>query len=134
MVGSIGGTGAERCDHGLDAAELPELVALIKKKEVGMTLCPWAYVRHHTQHDLFKYIRTLFDEGIKFSVGSDSPGYVEDHWITHNLMLMKLKGGFSNAELAQVERNAVEICWADEQTKEDILQEINQFVESKAYT
>jgi adenosine deaminase len=99
---------------------------------VGMTLCPWAYVRHHCEENLFSHLRTLFDAGIKFSIGSDSPAYVEDHWVIHNLMLIKLKGGFSNDELVQVQKNAVGICWADAQTKKDLLQEIDRFVESRA--
>lgn len=39
VIEDLGGTGAERVDHGLDAAERPELVNLIKEKGVGMTLC-----------------------------------------------------------------------------------------------
>jgi len=36
---NLGGTGAERNDHGLDAASSPELVNLIKRKGTAMTLC-----------------------------------------------------------------------------------------------
>ncbi len=35
----LGGTGAERVDHGLDAAERPELVKTIRERGMGMTLC-----------------------------------------------------------------------------------------------
>jgi adenosine deaminase len=129
---SIGGTGADRCDHGLDAAERPELITLTKNKSVGMTLCPWAYVRHHPETNIFGHIRTLFDAGVKFSIGSDSPAYVEDHWITHNLILLRLKGRFTDSEIVRVQKNAVEICWTDEGTKKRILKEIDKFVTSRA--
>ncbi len=39
VVTVLGGTGAERVDHGLDAAEKDELVNLIAEKGVGMTIC-----------------------------------------------------------------------------------------------
>jgi adenosine deaminase len=128
---SIGGSGAERCDHGLDAAERPELIALIKNKGLGMTLCPWAYVRHHTETNLFTYILILFNAGIKFSIGSDSPAYVQDNWVNHNLGLLRLKGRFTDAEIVKLQTNAVDICWADEQTKKHLLQEIDRFVASR---
>lgn len=96
-----------------------------------MTLCPWAYVRHHTEANLFTYIRTLFNAGVKFSIGSDSPAYVEDNWVSHNLGLLRLKGRFTDAEIVKVQRNAVEICWADEETKKHLLQEIAHFVTSR---
>jgi adenosine deaminase len=109
-VECIGGTGANHCDHGLDAAERPELVALIKENGVGMRLCLWAYVRHHTEEDLFKHIRTLFDAGIKVNISSDSPAYVESNWITQNLLLIRMKCGFTDEEIAQVARDSVEMC------------------------
>jgi len=39
VVEELGGTGAERVDHGLDAAERSELVEKIRERGVGMTLC-----------------------------------------------------------------------------------------------
>ena len=45
--------GADRIDHGLDATSSPELVQAIAERQTLMTLCPWAYVRHHTQDNLF---------------------------------------------------------------------------------
>lgn len=130
VVECIGGTGADRCDHGLDAAERPELVALIKAKGMGMTLCPWAYVRHHKEEDLFKHIRTLFVAGIKVNISSDSPAYVENNWITQNLLLIRLKCGFTNEEIVRVESDSVEMCWASEEVKRDLLHEINLFCAS----
>lgn len=42
-------------------------------------------------------------------------------------MLLRLKGGFTDHEIAEVERNAVSICWADEKLKGVLLEEINAF-------
>lgn len=123
----IGGSGADRCDHGLDAAERPELVELIKEKRMGMTLCPWAYVRHHEEEDLFRHVRTLFDAGIKVNISSDSPAYVESNWITQNLLLLRMKCRFTNEEIARVEKDSVEMCWADEDVKRNLLGEIERF-------
>ena len=128
VVCEIGGTGAERTDHGLDAAEVPELVSIIKEKGVGMTLCPWAYVRHHTEENVFGFVRMLFDAGVLVNISSDSPAYVESNWVVDNLMLLKLKGGFTNREIGKLQMNALEICWADEEVKVELKQEVEQYL------
>ncbi|KAH9220042.1 hypothetical protein DL95DRAFT_383867 [Leptodontidium sp. 2 PMI_412] len=129
VVEELGGNGAERVDHGLDAAEKGELVKGIKERGVGMTLCPWAYVRHHTETNLFSHMRTLMDAGIKICISSDSPAYVESNWVTDNLALLKLRGGFMNEDVVRVQRDAVDMCWADEETKGRLRGEIETFVE-----
>lgn len=125
----IGGTGAERCDHGINAAERPELVSLIQVKDMGMTLCPWAYC-HEPDDEVFPRIRALFDAGIKITINSDDPSYMEDTWVSDSLKLVKLLCGFSNQEVAQLQKNAVAICWAPEQVKKAILEEIEAFLSS----
>lgn len=127
VVTSLGGTGAERVDHGLDAASSPELVQLLKTRKTGMTLCPWAYVRHHTETNVFGYLRTLWEEGVKIMISSDSPVYVEDNWLIENLKLTKLKADFGDEDILKLMRNAVEICWADEVAKSDFRRELNAF-------
>lgn len=128
----VGATGADRLDHGLDAAEKPELVALIMKKRIGVTLCPWAYVRHHKEEDLFAYIRRLFDAGIKVNISSDSPAYVESNWITQNLALLRIRAQFTDEEIAKVEKDSVDMCWAGENVKRAIREEIETFCVSAA--
>lgn len=127
VVSEIGGTGADRLDHGIDAAEDPELVLLIKEKGLGMTLCPWAYVSHFTENVLFEHLRALKDEGVKISLGSDDPAYNEDNWVLENLALMSWKGGWTDEELVKAQRHAVEMCWASEETKKFLVEEIERF-------
>ncbi|TVY86832.1 putative deaminase, partial [Lachnellula willkommii] len=122
-----------RVDHGLDAAVSGELVGLMRARRsgegFGMTVCPWAYVRHCTEEKLFGGVRRLWDGGVRISVSSDSPAYVEGNWVVENLALLKMKGGFSDEELVQCQRNAVEMCWASEEVKKELLKEIEQFWE-----
>lgn len=120
-----------RVDHGLDAAVSGDLVELMRGmgEGFGMTICPWAYVRHCTEDELFGGIRRLWDEGVRISFSSDSPAYVEGNWVVENLALLKMKGGFSDEELVQCQRNAVEMCWASEEIKKELLEEIEKFWE-----
>ncbi len=69
------------------------------------------------------------DAGIKICISCDSPAYVESNWVSDNLALLKLRGGFTNQDIARVQRDAVEMCWASEDVKRVLQDEIDVFVE-----
>jgi len=120
-----GGTGAERIDHGLNAVEDPELVDLIRQKGIGMTICPWSYIRHQPFDELFERIRVLFDAGVKISIASDDPAFMEDTWIHENLLVVKQFCRFTDGEILRLARDAVSMCWAPELIKKGILEELD---------
>lgn len=123
-----GGRGADRIDHGLNAADSPELVATIKQRDLGMTICPWAYMRGKPADSIFPRIRQLFAEGIKIMIGSDDPAYLDDCWVLQNLLLVKNKCAFSDQDMVVLVRNAISICWASPETKAAILSELDEVV------
>ena len=124
----IGGNGTDRIDHGLNAADEGELVDLILKRDIGMTLCPWAYMRYQTYEELGPKMRILFDAGIRITINSDDPPYMDDAWILHNMLLAK-HFGFSDKEIATLARNAILISWAPQPVKERILKEVDAVYE-----
>jgi len=75
-------------------------------------------------------MRTLMDAGVKICISSDSPAYVESNWVTDNLSLLKLRGGFTDADVVRVQRDALDMCWADEETKGRLRKEIEESVEN----
>jgi adenosine deaminase len=131
VASTVGGTGAERIDHGLNAAQKPELINLIREKGLGMTICPWAYFRHEPVDEIFPRIRTLYEAGLKITIASDDPAYMEDCWILHNMLLTKSRCGFSDMDMAKLVENAVDMCWAPEELKKSILEEIEKVEKSE---
>jgi adenosine deaminase len=127
VIDEIGATGADRIDHGLNAADQPGLIQSIKERGIGMTLCPHAYHRHEPTDMVFPKIRRLFDEGIPITINSDDPTYMHMNWVEENLELARTICPFSDAEMIQLQRNAVEISWAHEATKKRILEELDQY-------
>ena len=121
----IGHTGAERIDHGLNAVESPELMELIHEKGIGMTICPWSYIRHQPMDEVFERIRALFDAGIKIAIASDDPAFMEDTWILENLLVVKKFCKFTNDDILRLAKDAVDVCWAPERVKKDILDELH---------
>jgi adenosine deaminase len=128
VVNSVGGTGAERVDHGMNATDSPELMETMRENEVGMTICPWSYIRHQPFDEVFERIRTLFDAGIKISMASDDPTFMEDTWMHENLLLVQRFCKFSHADMLRLSKNAVEISWASDAVKKSILDEIDSIV------
>jgi adenosine deaminase len=124
VVSSIAGTGADRIDHGLNAASDAKLMTLIKKKDLGMTICPWSYIRHQPLDEVFDRIRALFDADITISIASDDPSFMEDTWVLENLLVVKKYCSFTNVEMQRLAENAIKMCWASENVKESMLQEL----------
>lgn len=124
VVSEMGGNGADRIDHGLNAADRADLVDLILKRDIGMTICPWAYMRYQTYSDLGPKMRLLFDAGIRITINSDDPAFMDDAWILHNWLLTK-RFGFTDEEIVTLARNAVTISWATQSIKDEIMREID---------
>lgn len=122
---SIGGTGADRIDHGLNAASSPELMEVIREKGIGMTVCPWSYIRHQPFDEVFERIRTLFDTGIKMAIASDDPAFMEDTWVSENLRVVQKFCKFTNEEMCKLVMDAVEMSWAPDGVKKEIVNEID---------
>lgn len=128
VASDLGSTGADRIDHGLNAAQDPELINIIRKRGIGMTLTPWGYLRHEPVDEIFPRIRTLFDAGIPIAVASDDPAYMEDCWILHDMLLVQKMCGFTRQDMGRLTRYAIDMCWADERVKDDIRQELEELL------
>ncbi|RGP81285.1 adenosine deaminase [Fusarium longipes] len=126
VASDLGSTGADRIDHGLNAAQDPELIRIIKDRGIGMTITPWGYLRHEPVDEIFPRIRTLFDAGIPLAIGSDDPSYMEDCWILHDFLLVKKMCQFSDGDMVRLARHAIDMCWADEIFKDEIRSELDQ--------
>ncbi|KAM0544560.1 hypothetical protein ACHAPJ_011777 [Fusarium lateritium] len=119
--------GVERIDHGLDALDKDELIDGLVEKGVGLTLCPHAYHRRTATDVLFPKLRQLLNKGVKFCINSDDPVYMHDVWIDGNMEKAYHYGGLSETEMVQLARNAVDMCWADEDVKKSLYAELEVF-------
>jgi adenosine deaminase len=120
------GKGAERIDHGLNALDRPDLVPALKERGIGLTLCPHAYHRRQSTEQLFPKITKLIKEGVKLCINSDDPTYMHNVWIDGNMQKVYTYCSLSKAEMVQLGRNAVEMSWADEKTKINLMQELER--------
>ncbi|KAH7018322.1 uncharacterized protein B0I36DRAFT_297907 [Microdochium trichocladiopsis] len=127
VAGALGGTGADRVDHGLNAADQQELTSLVAARGIGLTICPWAYLRRWTYRETAERLRVLLDQGVRFSISSDSPAYMDDSWVLHNLLLAKQMGGLSDRGVLELMKVSVGMSWASNEVKGRLLHELDAF-------
>lgn len=98
--------GAERIGHGIQAINDPQVIELLKSKNILLEVCPYSnYLtqafKTYGEHPL----RRLFDLGVPLSLNSDDPGMFastlsDDYLIAHRYQ------NFGAAEFAACNQNA----------------------------
>ena len=118
--------GVERIDHGVNSLEDAELVAEIKRRGLGLTVCPISndYVTDGTKAAA---IKTMLDERMLVTVNSDDPAYFPGY-MTENLTRVQQEMGLSPEDIAQLVRNAFQASWLDDDDRAGYLRRVDDFV------
>jgi adenosine deaminase len=118
--------GVERIDHGVNALEDPSLVAEIKRRGLGFTVCP---ISNSFVCDGIKgeTIRAMLDQGLRVTINSDDPAYFGGY-VQENLVRTQADLDLGFAELVQLERNAFEISWLPRAAKDAYLAELDAYL------
>lgn len=105
----------DRIDHGVNALDDEQLLKTLVKTGMGLTICPISN-RFVVQTLTGDEIRAFLTAGVKATVNSDDPAYFRGY-MNENLQALADDADFSDAELAQLTRNAFDICWAEPKLK-----------------
>jgi len=118
--------GVDRIDHGSNVFESPELVAAVKARGIGLTVCP---VSNSYVVDGIKgaEIRRMLDEGMLVTINSDDPAYF-DAYVTENLLRTQADLALTHEEVARFERNAFAIAWLPEDVKDGYVAEVDAYL------
>lgn len=117
----------DRIDHGVNAVFSPDLVQKIAgKKGMGLTVCPISN-RYVTGNLCEDRILKLMNAGVRVTINSDDPSYMGEKYVEENLLELQKVMGLTKEQIVQFQNDAVEICWADERTKERLMNEIDLY-------
>ena len=116
----------DRIDHGINALDDERLLRAIRERGLGLTVCPISN-RFVVQTLTGKEIRKLLRAGIKATVNSDDPAYFRGY-MNENLQALEDDAGFTAAELAQLTRNAFDICWAERALKDELQDQLEIYL------
>jgi adenosine deaminase len=115
----------DRIDHGVNILESESLTADLRRRGLGLTVCPISN-RWCTGDLKAEQIKRLLGLGVRVTVNSDDPAYFGGY-LTDNLIATQQAAGLQVAELVQLQRNAIEIAWLPATVREQLLAEIDQY-------
>lgn len=103
--------GATRIGHGVNAIHDPKLMEYLAKHSIGIESCPTSNLHTSTVSSYAEHpFRTFMDAGVLISLNTDDPG-VSAIDIKHEYRIAKSELKLTDAELAQVQRNGVEMAF-----------------------
>lgn len=120
----------ERIGHGVRSIEDPALVAELVKRGTVLEVCPSSNIAigiypSYEEHPL----RKLWDAGVKVTLGSDDPPFFHTT-LEREYDIAAEKFGFSDTELLQVTRNAIDAAFVDEKTRQTLLNRLENAADS----
>ena len=118
--------GVDRIDHGVRCLEDPELVALLKKRQIPLTVCPMSnlklkVIKDMRQHTLF----TLMDKGLLVTVNSDDPTYFGGY-LNRNFEALDTALGMTKNQLQALVVNSFKASFLSEDKKTHWIKEVNR--------
>jgi len=86
----------QRIDHGVRAADDPDLIERLRRERVALTMCPLSNLRLGVVADLAEHpLKRLLDAGMHVTVNSDDPayfgGYLVDNFLAVERALARTK-------------------------------------------
>jgi adenosine deaminase len=107
----------ERVDHGVRSMEDPALVAELRDRQTGLTVCPLSNVALRVVDTLGDHVLpAMLEAGLRACVNSDDPAYFGGY-VDANLAAVRGAFGFDDAALAALARNSFDACFAPDQDK-----------------
>jgi adenosine deaminase len=120
--------GVDRIDHGVNILESEELTAELKRRGIGLTVCPIS--NRWVAADLkASQIKRMLDLGLRVTVNSDDPAYFGGY-VTDNLIAVQDAAGLKEAELLRLQRNAIEIAWLPAALSDQLLAGLDRYAAS----
>lgn len=118
--------GVDRIDHGVRCLEDPELVALLKKRQIPLTVCPLSnlklkVINDMRQHSLF----ALMDKGLLVTVNSDDPTYFGGY-LNRNFEALDAALGMTKNQLQALVINSFKASFLTQDEKAHWIKEVNR--------
>ncbi|MEV7972800.1 adenosine deaminase [Cellulomonas sp. NPDC089187] len=118
--------GVERVDHGNRALEDAELVAVLRERQIPLTVCPLSNLALRTAGpDLADHpLSVMLDEGLLASVHSDDPAYFGGY-LDDNIRALVAAGAVSEALRGRLAVNAIRSAFLDETRRAELLDAVS---------
>ncbi|MBV8394711.1 MAG: adenosine deaminase [Actinobacteria bacterium] len=118
----------ERIDHGVNVLEDAALVEEVRRRGLGLTVCPISnsYVTNGFKE---REVKAMLDANLRATINSDDPAYFPGY-VNENLVAVQRAAALSRDEMTTLVRNAFTISWLDEDERGRYLDAVDEYVES----
>lgn len=118
--------GAHRIGHGVQIAKDPEVMKLIKERDVALEVCPTSNWLTNVVPTIQDHpIKFLFDQGVKVTLNSDDP-HLMGITLPHEYEVAT-RLGFKTSELMQMNKWALEKSFLPDEIKTDLKKKVSEF-------
>jgi aminodeoxyfutalosine deaminase len=112
---------AERIGHGFTAAQDPELVEELSRRQIPVEICITSNLRTGVCKNLADHpVRNSFDQGVMITLNSDDPAMFKTT-LAHEYQLAQKNFGFTDEHLRELARNSFEASFLPAEKKLEFL-------------
>jgi adenosine deaminase len=120
----------ERIDHGIKAVESQDVMDMLVRDRIPLTVCPLSNVRLRAVEHLGAHpLRQLFDAGVIVTINSDDPAYFGGYVVDNYSALAGVD--YTQRELATMARNSIAVSFASDARKTELHNALDRW--EKAY-
>ena len=102
-----------RIDHGVRAAQDPELIQRLIDEQIPLTVCPLSNTKLCVFDDMSQHnILQLLEQGVKVTVNSDDPAYFGGY-VTENFMALHESLGMTEDQARRLAQNSLDARLAE---------------------
>jgi adenosine deaminase len=113
--------GVRRIGHGIRSIEDPRLLDFLRTEGVTLEVCPTSNVRTGVVSGYARHpLRRLHEAGVRVTLNSDDPAMFQTDTASEYAVAAR-EFGFTEAELRQLTRNAIEAGFCPAEVKERLL-------------
>lgn len=126
--GAVNALQADRIGHGVRAIEDPNLLALLRDRQIPLEINPTSNEKLSVYPDISQHpFRQLDELGLFVTVNSDDPPLFNTS-LCQEYELLVYQFGYTQNELVRIARNAYTVAGADAETKARLLQSFDVWV------
>jgi adenosine deaminase len=121
--------GAGRIGHGIHIGYDANLMRFFAKRRIALEMCPTSNIQTHTVASFAEYpIRDYFDKGLMVTVNTDNTT-VSSTTLVNEFLILTERFGFTRDEILVLTNNAIDCCFAPEETKELLRGRLRAFIQ-----
>ncbi len=119
--------GVRRVDHGVRAADDPELIGRLVRERIPLTMCPLSNVKLRVFDRIEDHnLPWLMSQGVVVTVNSDDPAYFGGY-VGENYLALQRAFGLDREQLRKLAANSIEASFVDEARRAELLAELDAF-------